>query len=148
MTSTGPLLHKRCSLRLGLLALSCNGHTISTGMAATVQIMHQVASQQHRLLEVMTMLTVPWWLRNTSGKRQRQGRRAGRTPPPPPSKGGHVALLHWHQHLLRNDTADYIVSMMQYFREKIKAEAEGRPYTPPPPSKATSGAARPPARAA
>ena len=32
---------------------------------------------------------------------------------------------------------------MQYFREKIKAEAEGRPYTPPPPSKATSGAARP-----
>lgn len=60
-------------------------------------------------------------------------------------QGGHVALLHWHDHLLRHDTADYTVSMMQYFREKIKAEAEGRPYTPPPPSKATSGAARPPA---
>lgn len=42
-----------------------------------------------------------------------------------------------------NDNADYILPMMQYFREKIKAEAEGRPYTPPPPSKATSGAARP-----
>ena len=56
-----------------------------------------------------------------------------------------MALLHWHQHPLRHDTADYIVSMMQYFREKIRAEAEGRPYTPPPPSKATSGAARPPA---
>lgn len=36
----------------------------------------------------------------------------------------------------------------QYFRERIKAEAEGRPYTPPPPSKATSGAARPVAAAA
>ena len=36
---------------------------------------------------------------------------------------------------------------MQYFREKIKAEAEGRPYTAPAPSKASSGAgaARPPA---
>ena len=37
---------------------------------------------------------------------------------------------------------------MQYFREKIKAEAEGRPYTAPAPSKATSGAARPAAAAA
>lgn len=36
---------------------------------------------------------------------------------------------------------------MQYFREKIKAEVEGRPYTAPAPSKASSGAgaARPPA---
>ncbi|CAK0786036.1 hypothetical protein CVIRNUC_009249 [Coccomyxa viridis] len=35
----------------------------------------------------------------------------------------------------------------EYFREKIKAEAEGRPYTAPAPSKASSGAgaARPPA---
>lgn len=30
---------------------------------------------------------------------------------------------------------------VQYFREKIKAEVEGRPYTAPPPSKTTSGAA-------
>ena len=36
---------------------------------------------------------------------------------------------------------------LQYFREKIKAEAEGRPYTAPAPSKATSGSARPAAAA-
>ena len=41
-----------------------------------------------------------------------------------------------------------VLYWLQYFREKIKAEAEGRPYTAPAPSKATSGAARPAAAAA
>jgi len=45
---------------------------------------------------------------------------------------------------MKSDSHMYCV---QYFREKIKAEVEGRPYTAPPPSKTTSGAAAGPGAA-
>lgn len=79
-------MHKWSTSRLGLLALSCNEYTISTGMAATVN--------NHA---------------------------------PSSIAAASIADIHDNAH------GGYAV--------KIKAEAEGRPFTPPPPYKATCGAA-------